>query len=184
MPRLPELHATPRLLLRTWKEEDAGALSSAVSESLHHLRPWMPWAASEPLPLADRRRLIAEWDQAWQSGDEAVYGVFLDGAVIGGCGLHARRGPCVLEIGYWIHVDFLRRGYATELSAALTGLAFGLDDIERVELHHDRANVASRGVPVALGYELVTERPDPVTAPGEEGVDCTWVMTRGRWRER
>ena len=26
--------------------------------------------------------LIAEWDQAWQSGDEAVYGVFLDGAVI------------------------------------------------------------------------------------------------------
>jgi ribosomal-protein-serine acetyltransferase len=68
------------------------------------------------------------------------------------------------------------------VTAALTDVAFTRGDIERVEIHHDRANAASAGVPRALGYELVRERPDAVDAPGEEGVDCTWVITRDRWQ--
>ena len=46
-------------------------------------------------------------------------------------------------------------GYATELSAALTDLAFTVDGIELVEIHHDAANVRSAAVPAKLGYEHV-----------------------------
>jgi ribosomal-protein-serine acetyltransferase len=184
MPRFPELVTTKRLVLRTWKTEDADALADAIAGSIDHLLPWMPWAAGEPVPIEDRRRLIDEWQRAPAAGGEVVYGVFLEGAVIGGCGLHQRVGPGALEIGYWIHADHIRRGYATELTAALTEVAFTIEGIERVEVHHDRANVASAGVPRALGYEFVTDRPDAITAPGEEGIDSTWVMTRARWAER
>ena len=49
---------------------------------------------------------------------------------------------------------------------ALTSLAFGIDEIEPVEIHRDKANVASAGVPRRLGFELLTETPDEISAPG------------------
>jgi ribosomal-protein-serine acetyltransferase len=184
MRELPDYLETDRLVLRTWQPEDAEALELAITASLEHLLPWMPWAASEPLAVDDRRTLIRGWEEARQEGRDLVLGVFLDGAVVGGTGLHQRIGPNGIEIGYWIHVDHVRQGYATELAGALTELAFTFDHIERVEIHHDRANIASGAVPRALGYELVAEKPDAVDAPGEEGVDCTWVVARDRWQSR
>ena len=184
MQRLPDFVTTERLVLRTWTAEDAEALSLAVTASFEHLRPWMPWAAAEQVSIEDRRKLISDWDKDWRAGKDVVLGVFLDGTIIGGSGLHRRIGDAGLEIGYWIHVDYIRRGYAAEASAALTDVAFTVDGIERVEIHHDRANVASAGVPRTLGFELVAEKVDAVTAPGEEGIDCTWVMTKDRWSVR
>jgi RimJ/RimL family protein N-acetyltransferase len=180
----PQRIETERLVLRTWQDEDARALGVAIAESLDHLLPWMPWAAAEPVALEDRRKLIAQWDRAWRVGEEVVYGVFFDGTVVGGSGLHRRIGPTGLEIGYWIHADYLRRGFASEVAAALTDIAFSLEGIERVEIHHDRANVASGWVPRTLGYGFVRERPDEVTSPGETGVDCTWSVARTEWFSR
>jgi RimJ/RimL family protein N-acetyltransferase len=182
--RLPDLVTTERLVLRTWTAEDAEPLGTAITASLDHLLPWMPWAAAEPVPLEDRRALIATWDKEWQSGGDVVFGVFLNGTVIGGTGLHRRIGPAALEIGYWIHADFTRQGYATEVSAALTTLAFTVDGIERVEIPHDGANVASAGVPRTLGYERAGEKSAEIVAPSETGVHCTWVMTKDRWSVR
>lgn len=172
---------TERLTLRWWDEPDAAALAVAVAESLDHLRPWMPWAASEPMSVADRAALIRRWRADAESGGDAVYGVFLAGTPIGGTGFHRRRGPGTLEIGYWIHVDHTGRGYATELSRALTCTAFTLAGIEHVEIHHDRANAASGAVPRSLGYRLVSEQRRPVEAPAECGIDCGWRVSRDQW---
>jgi RimJ/RimL family protein N-acetyltransferase len=181
MDRLPDSLETDRLLLRTWTEADADSLAQAVAESLDELLAWMPWAALEPLPVADRRKLFREWDATWRDGGEVIYGVFLDGAVVGGTGLHRRAGPHDLEIGYWIHSGHTRRGYASEAARGLTDLAFSIDGIERVEIHHDQANAASRAVPAKLGYELIAEQAKEPTAPGETGVDCVWATTRDQW---
>jgi RimJ/RimL family protein N-acetyltransferase len=181
MPQLPARIETERLVLRTWTADDADALGLAITESIDHLRPWMPWIAFEPLAPADRRKLIAEWEVKWQAGEDAVYGVFHDGAVVGGTGLHRRIGPGALEIGYWIHVDFTRRGFAKELSAGLTAAAFALGDIERVEIHHDKDNVASEGVPRTLGYTFTSDVAVAAAAPSESGVNCVWSMTRADW---
>jgi len=169
------------MVLRLWGAEDVAAMAAAVSESLEHLRPWMPWAVEEPRTTESRRKLVADFERAWDAGGDAVYGAFHDGVVVGGCGLHRRGGPSVLEIGYWVHVDHTGEGLATEMAAALTEAAFGTEGIERVEIHHDRANRASRAVAERLGFTFVGERPDAVAAPGEEGVDCTWAMTRDEW---
>ena len=60
-------------------------------------------------------------------------------------------------------------------------MALAIDGIDRVEIHHDRANVASSRVPQALGYELVEESARPVEAPSESGITWVWVMTEDRW---
>jgi hypothetical protein len=56
--RLPERIEGDGLVLRRWREEDAGLLHEAVVDSVEHLRPWMPWIADEPMSVEQRRNLI------------------------------------------------------------------------------------------------------------------------------
>ena len=96
------------------------------------------------------RRFRGEFDLS----QNYVYGVFdrEETEVLGGTGLHPRGGPGALEIGYWIHVAHINQGLATELSAALTKVAFCLHQVDRVEIHCDPHNVYSTAVPRKLGY--------------------------------
>jgi RimJ/RimL family protein N-acetyltransferase len=183
-PRLPTYIETERLVLRHWTEEDLPAMAAAITASLEHLRPWMPWVAHEPLSVKDRLALIRRWRQEWEDGGDTVVGLFADHVVVGGSGLHRRVGETALEIGYWIHVDHTGKGLATETAAALTTAAFAVPGIERIEIHHDQANLASAGVPRRLGFTLVGEAPRDAEAPAEIGIECRWVMTRQTWVER
>ena len=74
--------------------------------------------------------------------------------MLGASGLHTRAGEGAREIGYWIHVDHVGQGYATELAAALTRVAFEVSAVDRVEIRCDPANVRSAAIPRKLGYEL------------------------------
>ncbi len=157
-------------------------MSEAIAASVEHLKPWMSWASLEPLPNAERHELIERSQADWEAGGDAVFGVFLDGAVVGGGGLHRRAGAGVLDIGYWVHVDHVRTGVASELAASLTTAAFEVDGVEHVDIHHDKANVASSGVPRRLGFTLLGESADEATAPAEVGIDCHWRVSRAEWR--
>lgn len=181
---LPAATTGDGVVLRCYRVDDAPVLAAAVTDSLEHLRPWMPWIAQEPMALADRRALIASWEVDRRAGGDAIYGMFQGDELVGGCGLHRRIGPHGLEIGYWVHVDHGGRGIATRASIALTDLAFTLDDIDHVEIHHDLANERSARVPAGIaGY---VRQPDlPVVgdlAPAETGCRGVWRTTRAEWR--
>lgn len=90
----------------------------------------------------------------------------------------AKKG---LEIGYWVHPAFTGQGFATRAAQALTTLGLSLPGVSHIEIHHDKANVASGRVPLKLGFELVGERPVEAAAPGETGVHCIWRTTRASW---
>jgi RimJ/RimL family protein N-acetyltransferase len=145
---------TERLLLRCWEPADASALKAAVDSSLEHLRPWMPWVQHEPQTLDEKVALLRSFRGRFDLGQDFVYGVFSrDGAeVVGGTGLHTRLGEDAFEIGYWIRASRIGRGFATELSAALTRVAFELCGVDRVEIRVDPANERSLAVPRKLGY--------------------------------
>ena len=141
----------------------------------------MPWIAFEPQSVEQRRELIRQWEHEWLAGGDVVLGIFAGDEVAGGCGLHRRRGPGVLEIGYWLRPSHQGRGLATTLAALLTEAAFTLEEIDAVEIHHDKANQLSASVPRRLGFRFVGERDDEVAAPGEVGIDCTWCIERSDW---
>lgn len=172
MHRLPTAVTTERLLLRHWEDGDVAALHDAIQASAEHLRPWMVWIAEEPLSFERRLEFIAHTRTQWANRGDSVYGVFLDGAVIGGCGLH-RRGDDEgeLHIGYWLHVDHTGRGYATELAGALTDTAFEDPDIVAVVIEHDAANARSAAVPERLRF----------TPEHAADADGHWVMRRAEW---
>ena len=66
-----------------------------------------------------------------------------DDAVAGSFGLHRRVGRGAIEVGYWVHADYVRRGYATAGAYGLTAVALQLADVERVLIRTDEKNVAS-----------------------------------------
>lgn len=153
---------TARLRLRCWRPQDASLEQSAVTSSLTHLRPWMAWATHEPLGPADRVTRMRARRGEFDLGRDYTYGVFApdESQVWGGAGLHLRPElKDGREIGYWVHIDHLRRGYATELSAALVRIAFEVDGLARVQIRCDPQNVPSAGIPRKLGFsEPVLER--------------------------
>lgn len=182
---LPERIVGPgELLLRRWQPSDAGALERAVTESADHLRPWMGWIADEPLPLDRRLARIEEWERDRSRGGDVVLGVFSAGEIVGGCGLHRRIAPDGLEIGYWIHVAHVRRGLATRAVSLLTDAALALPEITHVEIHHDKENQASGGVPRKLGFEWLGQWTDEPEAPAEVGIEWRWRMDRATWDAR
>lgn len=181
MDPLPELIEDGDLILRRWRVADADVQEAAVIANLDHLRPWMPWAAAEPRGPLARRGMLSRWERDWTAGGDVALAVLLDGEVAGSCGFHRRRGPRALEIGYWIAAGRLRQGLGTRVAALLTDAAFAIPGIDRVEIHHDRANLASAGIPRRLGYRRTAERADRVKAPGEVGIDCTWTIRREEW---
>lgn len=182
--RLPSEIVTPRLLLRLWRPDDVTALSDAIGASIEHLRPWLAWTRFEPLSDADRVDLINSGRADWEQGGDANYGAFRNDVVIGGCGLHHRQGRGTLDLGYWVHVDHVGRGYSVEMARGLTSAAFSIPGVEHVEIHHDKANTRSRAVPRSLGFVAGPERSDGVHAGGEAGIDCSWRISRSEWEAR
>ncbi len=145
---------TPQLVIRCYNPSDAPLLAKSITESLEHLRPWMPWAAAEPEALEMKVERLRQFRAKFDLGQDFIYGIFnpQENRLIGGTGLHTRIGGGALEIGYWINKNDINHGYATETTAALTKVAFEIHKVERVEIHCAVENVRSAAVPRKLGY--------------------------------
>lgn len=170
---------TRRLVLRCWEPKDAALFKRAIDASLEHLRPWMPWAADEPQDLSVKIERLRRWRGKFDLGQDFVYGVFsLDETEVrGSSGLHTRVGERAREIGYWIHVDHINKGLATEVAAALTKVAFEIDEVARVEIHCDPRNVRSAAVARKLGFvHEATLRHRTTDAQGEWKDSMIWTL--------
>ena len=177
---MAESATADQLVVRQWRADDVPLLQTAVLESLDHLRPWMPWVAKEPLSLVERTSLVEGWWRLWDAGDR-MCGMFVGDLVVGGCGLHQRIGPGGQEIGYWVRVGHTGRGYATAAAAALTDMAFTMEGVTHVEIHHDAANPASGRIPAKLGFVHIRDQAHAIEAPGETGTQRVWRVERADW---
>lgn len=168
---------TPRLVIRCWSPEDAALAKKAEDESREHLRPFMLWAERQETlgEVVDKLRLFRSW---FDAGEDFLFGVFSndDGSVVGGAGLHPRVGKGGIEIGYWTHVNHLRKGIATELAAGLTRAAFEVGRMRWVEIRCATRNVASAGVPPKLGFEHEATLKDRLVVAGG-AIDDAMVFT-------
>ncbi len=187
---VPELLHTERLVLRCPRPGDGPVLNAAICASIDALKPWMPWAQTEP-PLEESeaycRRMQAKYRlredlplfiferAADRSGDGA------EGLFVGATGLHRIdwQVPRV-EVGYWIRTGFGGRGYITEAVHALTAMAFDTLAARRVELRCDESNLASRRVAERAGFTLEgLLRHDSLTPAGEVRSTCVFSKVRG-----
>ena len=145
---------TNRLVVRCYDPSDAQWLSDSVRESLEHLKLWMPWAHNEPTSPEEMVKRVHRFRGMFDMGDDFIYGIFdrVEARLLRGTGLHTRLGENELEIGYWIHKDFINQGLVTESTAALVKVAFEILHVHRLEIHCDPGNLASAAVPRKLSF--------------------------------
>jgi RimJ/RimL family protein N-acetyltransferase len=145
---------TKRLVLRCYQPTDGPLLAESITESVEHLRPWMPWAHAEPEPVEEKVKRVKRFRGEFDLGQNFIYGIFNpeETKLVGGTGLHPRIGGEALEIGYWIHKDYINQGLVTESTAALVKVAFEIVHVHRLEIHCDPGNTASAAIPRKLGF--------------------------------
>lgn len=138
---------TERLLLRALEPADGDAFAELLESSRDHYSPFISHFLE-----GDAHERVRAYGADFAAGESFSYGAFRGERLIGGGGLFPRIGPGALEIGYHVRVDEVRRGYATEIAAALVRAGFDVCGAERLEMHIDPGNVASLGLPGKLGF--------------------------------
>jgi ribosomal-protein-serine acetyltransferase len=172
--RLPHRLETARLVLRCYDAADVAAWDDAATRSIDHIGQFMPTVRAEL--LGDRAALLADARRAFDAGERFEYGVFLpDGSFVGNCGGHL-FGKAELNIGYWVVLEHVRKGYASEAVTAVTAAGFGAG-VRRFVLHCHPANVASIGVASSAGFTYLSTDAHE-TNDGVRYEEMTWELRR------
>jgi len=172
---------TDRLLIRCYEPGDAPQLHKAITHSLEHLRPWVPWARQEPREQEWMESFIRMCRGQFDLGQDAIYGIFDSTGTqfIGGTGLHNRIGKDAREIGYWIDARHAHRGYATEAASALVRVGFAIEQLSRIEIRCAPNNLPSRRIPLRLGFRHeMTLKAHATDMNGQPADTMVWTMTK------
>ncbi len=138
--------------LRPWSLSDKGALvrhanNPKVSRYLRERfpYPYTPAHADEFLRVVNTRDFAL-----------AAYAIEVDGAAVGGAGLHSRSDVerHAVELGYWIGEAYWRRGIATATARTLTEEALREESIHRVFAYVFAPNFGSIRVLEKAGFQL------------------------------
>jgi len=153
LPLFEELRGE-RVIVRPLRLEDAPALFEAITESLDHIRPWMPWPDMYH-SVEDAQDYIIRTQAQWLLRENLGLSFWeqASGRFLGGTGLHIRDWEIgYFEIGYWVRVSAAGHGYVTEAAHLLTEFAFDKLEANRVMIRCDERNKRSAAIPRRLGF--------------------------------
>lgn len=146
---------TERLYFRELTDDDFDNLKAVISD------PYIMKYYKEPYNDEGVLRWI-KWCKA--SYAKRGFGLWAlirkeDNKFIGDCGISMQdiNGKEVPEIGYHIHSDYWRKGYASEASGACKKWLFENTDFEEVYSYMNADNVGSYSVAIKNGMKLVEE---------------------------
>ena len=142
---------TERLILREYREDDAKALAAIICD------PETMKYYEKPYDEAGVKRWI-DWNlENYQTYGFGLWAIERNGRFIGDCGItiqniNRRFRP---EIGYHIHRDFQRMGYASEAAAKCRDFIFSNTPFMAVYSYMNADNVASYRTAEKIGMRLV-----------------------------
>lgn len=180
---VPEVIETERLILRPFRPGDGPELYRSLQESQMHLAPWLAWAVNTPTPESSEVE-VRQANIRFLSREDLRYGMFLrqdPTTLVGSTGLHridwiARR----FEVGYWIRSSYQGRGHTTEAVKALTTMAFGALQANRIEVRCDPLNLASIAVAKKSGFSFEgTLKNDTMSPNGRLRDTSIFALVRG-----
>ena len=166
---------TERLILREYTMSDFDALYSILSDPI--TMQYYP----HPYDEAYTKRWI-DWNlKNYEKYGFGLWAVDLKNyGFIGDCGLTMQNidGKELPEIGYHIHKDFWRRGFATEAARAVRDWAFANTDYDELFSYMNKENQPSAAAARANG---MTKRKEFIDVNQEE--PCVYSITRSEWKE-
>lgn len=168
---------TQRLILRDMQEADFPALHAILSDP-ETMRFY-------PAPFDEKK--VKDWiarnQQRYRTEGYGLWAIVLKktGEVIGDCGVTMQNinGNSLPEIGYHIHKDHQRRGYASEAARHCMEFVFSKTDFPAVYSYMKYTNAPSYGVALKNGMRFIEEYDDPVNTRTR-----VYGITRKEWAQR
>ncbi|MTH53169.1 GNAT family N-acetyltransferase [Bacillus mangrovi] len=144
----PELR-TERLFLRKVADEDAAALLDIFSR-----KNVLEYYGMEPLKeRAEAVLLASKFREGWESGSSIRWGLEYDSRLIGTIGYHNwSKIHKRAEIGYELHPDFWRMGFASEALHAAADFGFRTLGLHRIGATVRPENIASLKLLEKMGF--------------------------------
>jgi RimJ/RimL family protein N-acetyltransferase len=170
---------TPRLVLRTFREDDLPAYAALNADP--EVARWL----GGPISRQDSDD-IAAWAQGCYERDG--FGLLAverkdDGVFLGMCGLHHQASyPDEVEAGWRLARAHWGKGYATEAATAWLDHGFGALGLPRIISITERENARSLAVMARLGMAFDHEA---LVRDGDEVFDAViYSITRHDWLAR
>ena len=167
---------TPRLLLRPYEQGDFDALAAIISDA-------------ETMKYYDKpydEKGVQRWLD-WNFENYKTFGFGLwalvlkeNGRMIGDCGITMQviHGAFRPEIGYHVHKDFHRRGYASEAAIAVRDWTFENTPFLEIYSYMTYANEPSARTAMAYGCRQVDEYADE-----ENGRIRVFMISKDEWKK-
>jgi len=141
------------LVLRPYRDEDAGALYEAVRESMAEMSPWLGWVHKN-YSIAESREFIYSRAQAAANAEWYSFGIFAkeQDRLLGGVGLNfINRVHQVGNLGYWVRTSAAGQGIATRAARGMARYGFEQAGLHRIEILAAVPNIASQRVAEKAG---------------------------------
>ena len=150
---LPDALHGERVMLRSLRPTDGGAMAIAIDESRLELSPFLPW--QKGMRTDDDAIAFCTREAArWLLREHLTFGVFdrIGGGYLGGIDLKIRDWELrSFETGYWLRTSVTGQGLMTEAVRVLIRFAFEEMAARRLVITCDSTNSGSAAIPTRLG---------------------------------
>ena len=138
------------------RPRDALEHMKACQESANYLGDYLGWGVDAPTWNFKQH---ASWilHHARTTDPHESYCVYFKNKLIGFFSYGSGADKHGIQICYWVRKGYEGNGVATAVTEILTQKAFFPKRFGYVEIHVDKANLASRKVPEKLGFEIDEE---------------------------
>ena len=168
---------TERLILREMAEEDFDVLHEIFSND--EVMKYYPASFDE----AKTRGWILRNQKRYSEEGFGLWAVVLkaENQVIGDCGITMQNihGTMLPEVGYHIHPDYQKRGYASEAAEACIAYGFEILGFEKIYSYMKYTNIPSIKTAMRNGFYEIEEYADEVNE-----FTKVFMITKEEWRKR
>ncbi|PLR81206.1 RimJ/RimL family protein N-acetyltransferase [Bacillus canaveralius] len=146
------LKVNQEIELQLLQLRDAEELYQLVDSNRRHLRQWLPWVDSMNSPL-QYHSIIPMWLKQFADNNGFNLGIRYNKILVGSLGFHHIDWHNEqTSIGYYLAEQAQGRGIMTKSVQALLNYAFYDLGLNRIEIRCGTRNIASRSIPVRLGF--------------------------------
>lgn len=150
---------TDRLILQEMAYGNFDALKAVLGDDIN--------MKHYPYSFDDERinKWISKNIERYKNDGFGLWAVVLkeNGMVIGDCGLTMQLidGDLLPEVGYHIHRNYQKKGYASEAAKAVIDLSFTKYPFPYIYAYMKYSNTASQATAMKCGMKYIKEYPDP-----------------------
>ncbi len=167
--------------IRTFGNNDVVPFYEAATESIVHMKEFMPWCHPE-YSMEESEEWVTSRAQSWANADEYSFICYSleNNMVLGGVAIN-QINQChkIGNIGYWVRKSALNQGVATEAVSLVSGFGFDTLGLNRLEIVTLPNNVASRKVAEKSGAKLEGVLRNRLYVYGEALDACMYSIIKG-----